>query len=240
MARARSGSSRYTPPMNVHQIGVQQLLAYCGRHMPAHQPSLFPKDKNADPVIYYSGELELLQRPAVAVIGSRDVSADGVARATRIAKLLSGQGVTIVSGLAKGVDTAAHKGAIEADGDTVAVIGTPIDKAYPAENAALQAEIYRKHLLISQFAPGTRTFPSDFPKRNRLMAAITDASIIVEASDTSGSLHQAAECVRLGKWLFIMKSVIEDPRLTWPQKFLKEPMVRELATADDVLKVIRT
>src|SRR5205814_51885 len=109
----------------------------------------------------------------------------------------------IVSGLARGIDTAALMGAIEKGGRTVAVIGTPLDKAYPAENADLQTEIYSHHLLVTPFRIGEQVFKANFPKRNRVMAAISDATVIIEASDTSGTLHQAAECEKLGRWLFI-------------------------------------
>jgi DNA processing protein len=159
-------------------------------------------------------------------------------RARKSAAQLANFDVVVTSGLAKGVDISAHRGAIESNGKTIAVIGTPLDKAYPAEHAETQQEIYQNHLLISQFQPGTRTFPSDFPKRNRLMAALTDASIIVEASDTSGTLHQASECVRLNRWLFIMKSVAENPALEWPQKFLKEERVVVLGDVSDVVSRI--
>jgi predicted Rossmann fold nucleotide-binding protein DprA/Smf involved in DNA uptake len=93
-------------------------------------------------------------------------------------------------------------------------------------------------LLLSPFKEGERVFKSNFPARNRVMAAISDATVIIEASDTSGTLHQAAECVRLGRWLFISKSVVEDPTLTWPQKFLGQPKVRVLASAIDVIDAI--
>jgi DNA processing protein len=130
--------------------------------------------------------------------------------------------------------------AIEADGRVVAVIGTPIDKAYPAENRRLQERIYRDHLLISQFEPGMRTFPSHFPERNKLMAAITDASAIIEAGETSGTLHQATECVRLRRWLFIANNVMQNPALTWPARCRHEPSVRTLNGTDDILSVLPT
>ena len=119
------------------------------------------------------------------------------------------------------------------------MIGTPVDRAYPAANKALQERIYREHLLISQFTPGERVFPSNFPERNKLMAAVSDASVIIEAGETSGTLHQAAECVRLGRWLFIAKSVANDPSLTWPSKFLPLPRCRILAKTEDVLDALR-
>jgi DNA processing protein len=123
-------------------------------------------------------------------------------------------------------------------GRVAAVIGTPLDKAYPAENAELQHDIYRRHLLMTPFCVGERVFRSNFPTRNRVMAAISDATAIIEASDTSGTLHQAAECVRLGRWLFIAKSVVDDPQLTWPARFLGQPKVRVLVSTSDILDAI--
>ncbi len=143
-----------------------------------------------------------------------------------------------MSGLARGVDTEALTAAMEAGGHVVAVIGTPVDRAYPAENAALQERIYREHLLVSQFAPDQRVFPSNFPERNKLMAALSDVTAIVEAGDTSGTLHQAAECIRLGRWLFIAKSVLDDTGLQWPNRFRSEPTCRPLAETADILTVL--
>lgn len=233
------GRTRYAPPTETHEITLSDLLAFCGRTMEDQYNDLLRREGEGEPAVFYAGNLDLLKRPAVSVIGAREVSPEGYARAQRIARELARAGVTVVSGLAKGVDTAAHTGAISVGGPTAAVIGTPLDKVYPAENTELQDEIAREFLLISQFPRGTRTFPSDFPKRNRLMAAVTDASIIVEASDTSGTLHQAKECVRLGRWLFIMRSVVEDARLKWPARFLREPKVKVLALPSDVLSVLR-
>ena len=170
--------------------------------------------------LYVVGNIELAYKPAISVIGTRKVSDLGRLRANRFARELAEAGVTVVSGLADGVDTQALQAAIKAGGDVIAVIGTPIDKSYPAKNAGLQEQIYRDHLLVSQFPIGTRTYPSSFPERNRTMAAISDGSVIIEASESSGTLHQAAECVRLGRWLGISKSVVEDPKLKWPEKFL--------------------
>jgi predicted Rossmann fold nucleotide-binding protein DprA/Smf involved in DNA uptake len=148
-------------------------------------------------------------------------------------------GIVVVSGLAKAVDTAALTSAIENGGSTVAVIGTPLDKAYPAENSRLQENIYQGHLLLTPFEVGERTFKGNFPKRNRVMAAISDATVIVEASDTSGTLHQAAECGRLGRWLFIMKSILDDDRVSWPHDFIGKPKVAVLNSSQDIIDAIR-
>jgi DNA processing protein len=127
---------------------------------------------------------------------------------------------------------------MDAGGRVIAVIGTPLGKAYPAENRRLQERIYHEHLLLSQFAPGQRVAQSNFPVRNRLMAALTDATAIIEAGETSGTLHQASACVRLERWLFIARSAVDDPHLKWPADFIDKPRVRVLNATRDVLEVL--
>lgn len=227
--------AKYRLPVGSHTINLHDLFDFTGRPVDEKQLSMFSKPEQEEPVVFWAGNLDLLKNRCVSVIGAREVSSAGLARANKIARQLAAEGVVVTSGLAKGVDTAAHEGALRVGGKTIAVIGTPLDRSYPAENGELQAAIAREHLLVSQFAPGQRTFPSDFPKRNKLMAALTDASIIVEASDSSGTLHQAAECVRLGRWLFIMQSVLDDGELEWPHKFLREKKVAVLTSVEDVL-----
>jgi DNA processing protein len=102
----------------------------------------------------------------------------------------------------------------------------------------LQELIARNHLVVSQFQPGSSTFPGHFPERNRLMAAVTDATAIIEAGNASGTLHQAAECVRLGRWLFIARSVIDDPSIEWPAKLRDRARVRTLTETSDILDVL--
>ncbi|KXV70990.1 hypothetical protein AD952_10975 [Acetobacter cerevisiae] len=188
--------------------------------------------------VYYAGDLSILDMKCASIVGTRDVTEAGYKRAYRLAKELSEAGIAVVSGLAKGVDTAALTGAEHSGGRTVAVIGTPLNKAYPAQNAALQENIWREHLLLTPFAEGETVFRSNFPKRNRVMAALSDATVIVEASDTSGTLHQAAECQRLGRWLFIMKSVLDDSSITWPKRFIDKPMVKILSSTQDLISCI--
>lgn len=232
--------TRYQAPASQHEIWLSNALAGTGRLGQAKQMSLMPEAQPERPAgdmrVFYSGRLDLLQKPCVAVVGTRKLSEPGVKRTHRLARELVEAGVTVVSGLAQGVDTVAHTTAIEAGGGTIAVIGTPLDKAYPAENARLQEAIYRDHLLVSQFANGTKVYRSSFPARNKLMATLSDATVIMEASDTSGTLHQAAECTRLGRWLFIARSVVDDPRLSWPTKFLKQPNCVVLDNVSDILE----
>lgn len=216
---------------------LTSLLVATGRRpLAPRQSSFLATDKEPSDVrLFYAGDLGVLRHPSVAIVGARAVSEAGILRAKRLARELSQGGLTIVSGLAKGVDTTAHLAAIEAGGRTAAVIGTPLSKAYPAENRELQTEIATHHLLVSQFEEGSKVFPANFPKRNRVMAAVSDGTVIIEASDSSGTLHQAAECQRLGRWLFILQSVFDDPRVTWPKSFVGYERTRVVRTSEDVL-----
>jgi len=178
--------------------------------------------KHAPTLIYLAGDAELLRHgPKVSIVGSRKASKEGIQRARALAIELVRRQVIVVSGLAAGIDTAAHTAALEAGGKTIAVIGTPLDQAHPKENADLQARLMREHLVVSQLAPGTQVRPFHFPIRNRLMALLSDATVIVEAGETSGTLHQGWEAIRLGRPLFIMESVMRDPSLSWPAKMVE-------------------
>lgn len=236
----------YAPPSVAHTTTLHSLLAVHGNfRTPPAQQNLFGFSAEEDPAksildhrIFYAGELSIIARPSVSIVGTRKASPEGAARARKLARGMAEAKVSVVSGLAYGIDTQALTAAIEHGGRTVGVIGTPLDKASPAQNARLQEKIYSEHLLISQFEVGENVYPSNFPKRNKLMAAISDGTIVVEASDTSGTLHQSAECIRLGRWLFILRSVAEDASLTWPAKFLKYDKCVVVDTIDDVTKRI--
>jgi len=168
------------------------------------------ESKNAPKRLYLIGDETLLTRGVrVSIVGSRRASELGIARAKRLSRILVDRSVVVVSGLAEGIDTAAHRAAIGHGGRTIAVLGTPLDQCTPVANRELQEEIARDHLLISQFAPGTPSARKNFPIRNRTMAVISDATVIVEAGETSGTLHQGWEALRLGRPLFIMESVFE-------------------------------
>ncbi len=194
--------------------------------------------KYAPKVLYVKGPLRIpLPRPRVSIVGSRKASDKGLYAAHRISSSLVEQGVVIVSGLAEGIDTSAHQAAIESGGQTIAVIGTPLNRVFPAKNFQLQQEIMKRHLVISQFPIGHPTKPKDFVLRNRTMALISDATIIVEAGESSGSLHQGWEALRLGRSLFIWKSIVENSELTWPRKMMQYGAM-ELSNPEDVLEVL--
>jgi DNA processing protein len=190
-------------------------------------------------LLYYQGTWELAESRCVAVVGSRKPTEDGIRRATRIARDLVANDFTVVSGLAAGIDTAAHTAAMAAPGGrTIAVIGTPLGAVYPKENRSLQEAIAMDHLLISQVpalryarqrVPQNRLF---FPERNVTMSALTEATIIVEASETSGTLIQARAAMHQGRKLFILNSAFERTDLTWPARFEALGAIRVRRTED--------
>lgn len=165
--------------------------------------------KSAPKNLFYEGDFEImLKSPKVSVVGSRDVSEIGKKRTEKITKELVKRNITVVSGLALGVDTIAHQ--VGLTGKTIAVLGTPLDMCNPVSNRQLLKEIKNSHLAVSQFQEGTRVYPSNFPSRNKTMALITDATIIVEASENSGTRHQAWEAIRLGRQVFIMENIMNS------------------------------
>ncbi len=172
--------------------------------------------KNAPKRLFVAGDTSLLRGgPRVSIVGSRKASARGLSDARSLAQALVGRGAVVVSGLAEGIDTAAHEGAIAAGGRTVAVLGTPLDEFFPAKNRALQERIMREHLAVSQFASGVPSRPGNFPMRNRTMALLSDATVIVEAGEKSGSLHQGWEALRLGRPLFLFESLLRESSPSW-------------------------
>ncbi len=183
-------------------------------------------------LLYFQGIWDLASSPSVAVVGTRNPSDYGKKRTRKLVKNLVKDGFTITSGLAKGIDTVAHKSALEADGRTVAVIGTPLTESYPKENKELQYLLSRSFLVISQvpFVRYSKQTPHQnrlfFPERNKLMSAITEATIIVEAGDRSGTLVQAIAALEQNRKLFILDSCFKNPNITWPEKFARKGAIR--------------
>lgn len=195
--------------------------------------------RNPVEVLYYQGYWELVNTPCVAVVGSRKPSEEGVKRTRKLADFLVRDGYTVVSGLAEGIDTAAHTQAIESGGNTIAVIGTPLSHVYPKGNEALQKRIREDFLLISQ-VPFKRYIDQDFrvnrgffPERNITMSALTMATVIVEASDTSGTLFQARAAIAQKRKLFILDSCFKNPNITWPARYAEQGAIR-VTDYDDI------
>jgi DNA processing protein len=176
-------------------------------------------------LLYYQGWWDLVESPCVAVVGTREPSEEGKRRAVKLTQCLVQDGFTVVSGLAKGIDSIAHRTAIESGGRTIAVIGTPLSSSYPKENRDLQRRIADEFLLVSQ-VPVYRYSTQDwrlnrlfFPERNVTMSALTLGTVIIEAEETSGTLVQARAAIRQGRKLFILDSCFRNPNLTWPSRF---------------------
>ncbi len=220
----------------IHKTSYQSILIndLLGRSLNNVEAKFAPK------MIFCKGSMEIpIPCPRVSIIGSRKASDRGLLEAREISKILVENKTTIVSGLAKGIDTAGHKTAIEYGGRTIAVIGTPLNKVYPKENSKLQEEIMKNHLGISQYPVGHSTVPKDFVLRNLTMALISDATVIVEAGESSGSLHQGWETLRIGKPLFICKDMVDDDKLKWPKEMIRYGAMR-LDNSTDILKNLPT
>lgn len=202
-------------------------------HGAGEYPGKLRDAKHPIELLYYQGWWDLVETKCVAIVGTRSPSEEGVARAKKLVKCLAADGVTIVSGLARGIDTVAHTTAVEEGGKTIAVLGTPLNRVYPKENAGLQQRLGDKFLLISQVpvlkylqAKNPRVNSYFFPERNVTMSALTQGTVIVEAGETSGTLYQARAAMEQGRKLFILDSCFRQPKLTWPAKFAGEGAVR--------------
>ncbi len=180
------------------------------------------EEKHAPKELYYEGDADLLHEGIrISIVGSRKASDEGIRRARSFATACVNHDITIVSGLADGIDSIAHETAIAQSGKTIAVLGTPLDKAYPAKNKDLLERIKKEHLAISQFPIGYPFKKENFPRRNRTMALISDATVIIEAGEKSGTRHQGWEALRLGRLVFIMKNIVDDENLTWPKEMIE-------------------
>lgn len=177
--------------------------------------------KNAPKELFWEGDFSLLTEGLrVSVVGSREASGEGLKRAEIITRSLVKRNITVVSGLALGIDTAAHKTAIENGGKTIAVLGTPLKNVYPKENFSLLDNLKKEHLVITQFKKEDPFHAGNFPMRNRTMALISDATVIVEATENSGVIYQGWESLRLGRDLFILQNVVSKG-YTWVNQMLK-------------------
>lgn len=197
--------------------------------------------EDAPPVIYVRGQINCLRQPlSLSIVGARNASLNGRKLASQISCELTSQGIMIVSGMARGIDTAAHKGAMFAlnrTGSTVAVLGTGIDIAYPAENQKLCEQITGQGAVISEFPLGTEPSAGNFPRRNRIVSALTDGTLVVEASLHSGSLITARLALEQGRDVFAVPGFPTDERSADPNKLIKDGAFL-VENAEDILNVL--
>lgn len=191
---------------------------------------------NQPPVLFVKGALDKSDERAVAVVGTRSASPEGLRQAHRLAYQLARRGVTVLSGLARGIDTAVHRGALAAGGRTVAVMGAGIDVIYPPENAALASSILNRGALVSQFWPGTPPISHNFPMRNVVMSGLSIGTVVVEANSTSGAKMQARLALEHGKRVFLVESLVMSQ--PWAKRYAKQAGATVVRSVDDIVDIL--
>lgn len=228
-------------PERIRSVAHASLewAAQAGNHLvlfgdPEYPPTL---QHIADPplLLYAKGDVSLLRREGVAVVGARNATLQGKSNARQFARSLSEAGMPVVSGLALGIDAAAHEGGLEGPGGTVAVIGTGIDRIYPRRNAALARRIAEEGCLVSEFALGTPAQPEHFPIRNRIIAGMTRATLVVEAAARSGSLITAHAAITAGREVFVLPGSVLSPQSVGCHALIREG-ARLVATPEHLLE----
>ena len=209
-----------------------------GNHILTLGDSLYPTQllEIPDPptLLYVRGKPELLRLPGLAVIGSRHATPQGLETARQFANYLAGQGHSVISGLALGIDTEAHRGALAAGGNTVAVIGTGADRLYPAQNKELALKIAEHGAILSEFPLGTPAMASNFPRRNRLISGLARGVLVVEAAVESGSLITARLAAEQGREVFAIPGSIHSPLARGCHRLIKQG-AKLVETAQDIL-----
>lgn len=241
---AAAGALSKTPPEYQTRLSaaLQWLHGGADRHLltldhPAWPPALL---QTADPplLLYVHGDLRMLSRPSLAIVGSRHPSVQGRDNARNFAKALGELGYVIVSGLALGIDGAAHLGALQAGTGTVAVVGTGLDIVYPPSHADLAQRVALHGALVSEFAPGTPGLPEHFPLRNRIIAGLSLGTLVVEAALPSGSLITARLALEGGREVFAIPGSIHSPQSKGCHALIKQG-AKLVESAADIVEELR-
>ncbi|MEH6756721.1 MAG: DNA-processing protein DprA [Parasphingorhabdus sp.] len=215
---------------------VQKLGAHYLFLEDTYYPHLLTELSNPPPALIYRGNISLLSHPAIALVGARNASAAACRFARDLAHSLMDAGISVVSGLARGIDTAAHQGSINRS--AIAVIAGGIDISYPPENASLQEQIARDGLLLAEQPPGTEPKARHFPYRNRIIAGLTQGTVVVEAAPKSGSLITARLANEAGRHVMAVPGSPLDPRSKGCNGLIREGAIL-IQSAEDVLELIR-
>jgi DNA processing protein len=204
----------------------------------AAYPPLLLQTPAPPPVLYVKGQLRFLTQPSLAIVGSRSATPQGIATAESFAHALSDAGLTIVSGLAHGIDSAAHRGGLSGGAGSIAVVGTGLDIVYPARNRELAHQIAARGCLLSEFALGTPALAANFPRRNRLISGLSRGCLVVEAAAQSGSLITARLAADQGREVFAIPGSIHSPLSKGCHLLIKQG-AKLVETAHDVLEELR-
>jgi DNA processing protein len=222
--------SAETALQTARRIGTEPVPIFDDRY-----PPLLACTFDPPPVLWIRGNHEVLARPGVAVVGSRAASPYALQVGARLAAELAQRGVVVSSGLARGVDSAAHRGCLNAGGATIGVLGSGLDRVYPPEHEELAEEIARNGLIIAELAPGAAPLPEHFPLRNRIISGISLATVVVEASERSGSLITARCALEQGRDVMAVPGSVLSGRNRGSHALLKDG-AKVVETADDILQ----
>jgi DNA processing protein len=249
LAAAPAALARIAPPATVAALArgpdraaLDQTLSWLrepGHALVAWDDGAYPKAllgiADPPPALFFIGRTELLNRPSIAIVGSRNATPQGVETAEAFAVALSDAGLTIVSGLAQGIDAAAHRGGLAGAGSSVAVVGTGIDRVYPAANRDLAHRLAGEGGVLSEFPLGAPPLPGNFPRRNRLISGLSRGVLVVEATLASGSLITARFAAEQGREVFAIPGSIHSPFSKGSHRLIKDG-AKLVETAHDVLE----
>ena len=248
-ASGRSSQARHLSPKQLDALlaGPDAVLLEQTRawlNQPGHSlltladtdyPKLLLEIADPPPVLYCKGRRDLLGKPCLGVVGSRNATPQGLRDAEAFSHTLSDAGLTIVSGLALGIDAAAHRGGLAGAGSSIAVVGTGLDRVYPAHNKALAHQLAEQGLILSEFPLGTSPLPGNFPRRNRIISGMSRGVLVVEAAPDSGSLITARSAAEQGREVFAIPGSIHSPLARGCHALIKQG-AKLVESAQDVLE----
>ncbi|WP_274651556.1 DNA-processing protein DprA [Paenibacillus humicola] len=231
-SRAFAGTDQALRSQKLASRGIRVLTVF-----DAEYPERLRQSPQPPWVLYTIGRTELLTRPSIAIVGTRGPTAYGRRIASHLARELSECGIVVVSGMARGIDSMAHEGALEGSGGTVAVLGTPVDVVYPRENRALYRSIAERGsgVVISEVPPGTPFHPGLFPLRNRIIAGLSLGTAVVEAAERSGSLITADQALEMGRDVFAVPGPVSSPKSAGTNSLIKQG-AKLIASAADIME----
>ena len=239
LARRGGGSAPRIPAASDAEREAGRVEKFGARYLASGQglyPRLLSEIDDAPPLLIAKGDLKLLDRPHIAIVGARNASAAACRFARGLAHELTGEGMVVVSGLARGIDTAAHDGALE--GGTVGVVAGGIDIFYPPENEARQNDMFERGLVVAEMPPGTEPRARHFPYRNRIIAGMSSGTVVVEAAPKSGSLITARLAAEMGREVMAVPGSPLDPRAQGCNQLIRDGATL-VQNAADVIEAVR-